>query len=188
MSPRSRGSLRLLVVDTCVLQGAKSRSGSLAALRSASVLQAIEDARVRNREYRLAVSPELEAEWLLHASNFAVDWLARMKRAGRIQDFETSQRFTNFFSHNVPVSWGDKASKDAHLVATAIACSGNAVISDELVARALFASVVDELGRIGAVMWVVPAETDCIAWLEAGAPARDDFTLGAYARTLETSS
>jgi hypothetical protein len=137
---------------------------------------------VRTICHQIVMTPEIGEEWQRHQSSFARQWLlsmtARRKvyRLGDVLDNDLRGRIEGVVSNERAA---EAMRKDLRLIEAAIA-TDRIVISLDETARALFAAVVQSVGKLRNIVWVTPSRTEdeLILWLENGARPEKRRLLG----------
>ena len=125
--------------------------------------------------HRIVLTPEIQAEWHKHQSNFARRWLVSMfarKKAEQIGSVRNQKRRDRIAAAAENENDRTAMLKDVHLLEAALATDEAVIALDEIV-RGLFAQASDSVGEIRNVTWVNPDKDSemPLAWLEAGAKA-----------------
>lgn len=170
---------RRLVIDADVARAAGERDVPRSRRCRRFLLRALEIC------HRMALSPELAAEWRKHASGFTRSWLAQMRRKGKVVDVADPTRHElRARVAGAAASARDEqiVAKDFHLVEAALATDRLVVSMDETVRQRL-ASMATKFAELKPVVWVNPETDDssAVEWLEAGARPERDGRLGGTA-------
>lgn len=126
--------------------------------------------------HRIVLTPEIQAEWHKHQSNFARKWLVSMfarkkvEQAGSVMNQNLRDRIDAAAAENEKTRAA--MLKDVHLLEAALATDETIIALDEIV-RELFAKASMSVGEIRNVVWVNTDKADekSLAWLEGGAKA-----------------
>jgi hypothetical protein len=126
--------------------------------------------------HRVAMTPQIGAEWRRHQSKVTGRWRVAMYARKKIVRLEApgNPELRSRLTHGHRSADRDAILKDAHLIEACLKADRIVASLDEN-ARALFQA--DELN---AVTWVNPVSerTRIQAWLEQGAPPVDEWQLG----------
>jgi hypothetical protein len=172
-----------IVVDTCVARAA-GQAGDAVALRCARVFDAIHD-----HGHQLAMSKPLHDEWLKprtgygkvyvqYASTYALRWLVMMTTARRViwvslaETLDLGQAILQGLGGND----SEAASKDIHLVKTALA-SDRRIVSLDSRSRRRFGSIGLKVPELCSILWLDPARHRVPRWLSQGAPDLAEYRL-----------
>jgi hypothetical protein len=136
--------------------------------------------------HQVVLTVEIEREWKKHGSNFAVIWLAAMRRRRKVVHVVPDAEVARLLGSAVdrcsldPVRQG-AVRKDMLLVLAAWEAD-KAVASRDDRMRDLLASLVTEVEGLAGVVWVNPAAAaeGPLEWLRAGARPERDRRLGTY--------
>ena len=153
-----------IVVDACVAQSASPNIAEPA--RSCrDVLDAI-----YSQGYAAVMSPDLQAEWKRHYSNYSRKWLRQMlgrKQVRRVSPQEILDLRAAIQNSGLSARKQAAADKDLHLVEAA-ASDDRRIISRDDKARAIFAGLSAESRPLRQVAWVTMSSNPT-GWLSGGA-------------------
>jgi hypothetical protein len=158
-----------LVVDACVLRG----SGGTDAPSSTGCRHALD--AIYKRNHRVAITLQILEEWNKHQSIFARRWRGLMESFRRLDAVPEApmSELRERISQGLPLEANrSQALKDVHLVEAALR-SDKSIVSQETLARNLFAMVPGQPKILDGIAWVDPVEhqAEAMAWLESGARA-----------------
>lgn len=169
---------RRLVIDASVARSSGGEDATFpTSKRCRDFLKAVLDIC-----HRIVLTPEIQAEWHKHQSNFARRWLVSMFARKKVEQV-ASVTDQNLRDKINAVAENEKACaamlKDVHLLEAALATDETVVTLDEIV-RELFAKASRSVGEIKYVVWVNPDKDDeeSLRWLENGAKAEKKRKLG----------
>jgi hypothetical protein len=133
---------------------------------------------------RVGMTDELRAEWNLHQSTFALNWLVTMtskKLVEELEGVENKSLRDALFEAGSTQSLRRELLKDAHLLEAAIAFEKRVASRDDR-ARSRFADISRTNPVISKVCWVNPDKEheDSMDWLQRGAPLEQHRRLSAY--------
>ena len=160
---------RLVIIDACVAQ--RSR-----------VCRALFEA-VKDICHRMAMTEPLRDEWIRHETQDTARWRSWMRRKDKLQpvcparDEDLCEAVEDT---GLSRKQREAMRKDMHLVEAALECGGPVISVDDR-ARRLFATAAETVPALRPIVWVNPermGEAALRAWLEQGAPAAPELTLG----------
>jgi hypothetical protein len=140
------------IVDACVL-----RSAGVGTTKDSIGSRAFIDA-VFSGKHQVLLSSALDAEWSLHASKLAINWIASMESHGLVIRAEANSAMSVEIDRNVDkldASYVGCARKDAHLVKMAL-CFHALVVSWERRSRGVFCRLSLRFDPLHEVRWVAP--------------------------------
>jgi hypothetical protein len=163
----ARNFSKRLVIDASVARAAGETDHPVSK-RCRDALQAVMDIC-----HRLVWTPQIQAEWERHESNFAKSWRAFMVRKGKLDwlDHPEDEALRQQL-RGLPVKERQRQimEKDLHLVEAACQ-TDRIVLSLDKRARRQFAEACQHLKSLKNVVWVnvEQVEEDCEGWLKEGA-------------------
>jgi len=168
-NPAPINDMAAIVIDACVARAA----GGEGATHPVSIHCRDFLVEMQKLTHNLVRTDDIWVEWKNHKSKFAMVWLSSMTAKRRIHKITVAPD-VDLRAHASGLEESAAAAmlKDCHLVEAAKAAD-QVVVSQEKVARHLFANAAHSVGWLKMVAWVDPTEEaeKPIDWLKKGATA-----------------
>lgn len=161
-----------MVVDACVARAAGGAdASSIEAKACRDVLVTIYEVSLR-----LVMSKEIGEEWRRHQSNYSRKWLHQMFGRKRVDFVQPSQHqpIRIAMRAHLVASIQRIVEKDLHVIEAALATDRRIVSQDDTSCLHL-GSLAPHVPELKHLHWANPTSTECIGWLQQGAPESNFF-------------